>query len=227
MKITLASHIAVVSGTTNGATYVRSAAGLIVRPQVQKAGMYSSKKIFPQSYYRQAISKWKTLTEAQRTNWRRFAQLVTWTYNWPSLQSPNGYHVFLRCNTLLARIGLSMITSPAAYQKVIPPIIVSFVAVSSPYSITCTISGTIPVQRNLIFELTPMLSAGINNPGHKLNWGSVSGVGAGPAISFSAAWTARYGQIAKAGMKIFTRLSIIDTNSGVRSSFAVASAIFS
>lgn len=118
-RVTYGDIVTNMSGSTGGATYARNRYGAYKRNKVVPVNPRSELQVVIRSIFATCVGAWQTLTAAQRTAWKLFADSVVLPPGWNRLDA---MPEFIRCNTARMNAGLSIVEdAPTTMTNATPP----------------------------------------------------------------------------------------------------------
>ena len=125
--INLGSIVADIKGSVGNQTYARNQGGNYVRARAGPAGLPSANQIEITDTMTALSQAWSgTLTEAQRKNWRQYANQFPDVNQWGKAILHNGYTRFIKTNFAYKRTFGTIISPDAPLAPPLPPTQITF-----------------------------------------------------------------------------------------------------
>jgi hypothetical protein len=159
--------------------------------------------------------RWDTLTAAQRLAWNRSAKNCTRSDLFGNTRAVDGFHLFMSCNLAINDPSLAVILVPAA-----TPVMHRLVSIS----VLGNIAGNLPLtfsvspvatNYNLYVEATPPIHPGITYVNRQFVQLVVIPQGTASPYGMSTAYDAMFGDVAPLGKRIWFRVHVYSTLSGL------------
>ena len=156
-----------------------------------------------------------TLTDAQRTAWKDFADSYPITDRLGQPLTLTGQQAFVKLNTRLINAGRAQLTEAPTDQNVtdVTSIAVSIDVNGSVFTVTPT-PNTIGANDILIVRASPSFSAGKSYFTNLLRDTAFSGGGLAVPFDISALWVAKFGAFPLEGTKVGVSVNCLRTTNG-------------
>ena len=116
-KIQLSALATDMKGKSGGSVFARNKGGLYFRnnpsPVQKKSYKWASQKV----NFSQVSTKWKSLSEEQRSAWELMTDNYPAKDAWGNTYIPSGFQLYMKLNTTLVSNGLEYITTPLMPQE--------------------------------------------------------------------------------------------------------------
>jgi hypothetical protein len=107
------------AGSVGSSTYSRNRYGQYKKNKPNPVNPNTARQIIVRSIFNSAVGMWQTLTAAQRTAWKLFADSVTLA---PGSNRLDAMPEFVRCNTARGNAGLTMVSAaPTTFVNATAP----------------------------------------------------------------------------------------------------------
>lgn len=169
-----------------------------------------------------------TLSAAQQSAWRTFASVTPVVNRLGNTTFLSGQQMFCKLSCNLVQSGMAIIATPPASTAVGSPTgLVITAASGSPGALTIanTVFGTTGTDLVMMY-VSPPLNPGVNFVSSKLRL-----LGTSVAVNFSAVVNAEYDALfgikpLSAGQRIFVRINVVNTATGVMSAAFQSSSLW-
>ncbi len=210
-----------------GATFSKNRGGNFARARVAPVQPRTAAQQAARASLSALSSSWRSLTPTEQAAWASIAQSITTKSSLGVSYTPTGSQLYVQCNRVLNTLAGTVITAAPAMIPSYPdmlPIAATATAGTPTLAVTTSLAAA-PTGFTFIVRATRQLSAGRSFFGV-----SAYRIVATPAASsfaslnILAGYTAKFGALA-AGAKIGLAVSLAQTDTGLESTWAYASAV--
>ena len=193
-----------------------------------KGGAYMKNKSIPvntitpaRTAVRQGLagisSGWRILSDASRNAWANFAASLpkVGVFGLPKLLS--GHQMYVSCNQNLLKVSEAVISVPGAVPTITSEASVTVAAAAGAGTMTLSFPTAIAATEKIYVSMSAPLSAGLTAPKNVFKSVAVLDDLDVAPFNIKAAYESLYGPgwSSAAGNKIFTKISVVDTLSGL------------
>lgn len=225
MKIKYSALVSDMRGKLNGSVASRNRSSAYLRNKVTPVN--------PNTSYQQAIKNrlttraqaWRGLTQAQRDSFNAAVSGFAKTNVFGDLRNPSGFNLYCLLNSNLVNAGQAVIVTPPSSSSVSTVAIGALTAAFTVPALSLVLGAAVPAGTVMVVCATPALSAGKSFVRSEFRQISVVAAAAPSPVNLLSAWTAKFGSIPAAGLKIFVEIYFINMSTGVSSGRQQAVAI--
>ena len=208
-----------VASKNRGGSYLRTK----VSP-AQPASVYSAAV---RSRLSSISSGWRSLTEAQRSQWNDAVGQFKKTDIFGDIRNPSGFNLYQELNNNLVNAGEAQVLVPPTPEAVETLTALSASAVNATGIVTLTFSPAIAADHVALVRATPAMSPGKNFVKSELRQVMVATNADVSPLVITTEYAAKYGAVGDVGQKIFFEVMEINTNTGQKGRSFRASCIIS
>lgn len=193
----------------------KNRAGAYLRNKVTPVNPKSPFQVTVRARLASLASGWRGLTAGQRLAWNSAVSDYKKTDIFGDIQNPSGFNLYVKLNTNLINIGIASISSPPLPQAVSVFSSGTLSAAAGAQTASLAVLPAVqPVGETIVVRATPGLSAGKSFV--KSEFRQIGTFSAAVAGSYDLApmYSAKFGPIGPAGVKIFVEVIHINEATG-------------
>ena len=213
-KVKFSALVSEMRNKLNGSVFARNRGGAYLRTKVTPNNPKTTAQVQARNLLAQFSQSWRSLTQAERDSFSAAVGQWTRTDIFGDVVNPTGATLYIRLNINISLAGGSAITTAPQPIGADALSSITIVADVSSNAVDVTFApGTVPTLHTLYIELTPQVSAGVNNVNSQFRFiKTVPTTGTTPASLFTE-YTAKFGGLV-AGSKIAARAKFIRFDTG-------------
>jgi len=201
----------------------KNRAGAYVRTKVTPVNPQTSYQVNVRASIANLASSWRGLATGLRESWNSAVKDYVHTDIFGDKVTPSGFNLYMKLNQNLYLVNLPAITAPP-----LPVAVTAFTALSVAIAkgagtAVATAAATIPAAETVIMYATPGISAGKFFV--KSQFRKIGVFTTGTSLDFAAMYTAKYGAIPAAGLKVFIKTVHVNETTGQAGQHNLASTI--
>lgn len=213
-SIKFGNFIVDAKGKINGNVYSKNKGGAYSRVRVIPANPKSVDQMAVRASFTGFSQAWRGLTQVQRDSWNAAVGNYPRTNRIGDKHNLSGNALYNSLNRNLFDVGVAAISVAPTPASVGTVAISTAIADFSSQSLVITLTGAVPANTALKIFASPTLSAGVNSVGTKLRQFDTADAAAGPALTETTAYLAKFGAIGTTGSKIFISLIPVNKTTG-------------
>jgi hypothetical protein len=224
MKMKFGAIVVAGSGKIGGHVASKNRGGAYLRTKVTPVNPNTASQATVRTRLAGFSQDWKALTQAQRDAWNAAVQDFARTDIFGDIRNPTGFNLYQRLNNNLAQIGVAALTTPPGLESVDQVTIGTLILnLTGPVGTLAT-SAAVPTGMTMVVDATPSLSPGVSFVKSEYRRIQTFAAAAASPHNIYAAYIAKFGAPVE-GMKVFARISFINTTTGQSSPYQSTSAI--
>lgn len=218
----------VVDGRNKIGGHVASAnrGGAYLRTKVSPKQPASTYTAHIRAVFSAISSAWKSLTQAQRTQWNNAVSDYKKSDIFGDIKNPSGFNLYQKLNNNLNQVSVAPITIPPLPIAVSQLTSASLTAVHAG-AITLTFAPAVPAGETMIIRATPSLSPGKNFVKSEFRFVQNALTADASPLAITTAYNTKFGAVGAAGEKIFVEVEHVSNTTGQASKRFQVSAIIS
>jgi hypothetical protein len=201
-------------GKINGNVYSKNKSGNYVRTRVKPSNPKSSAQMEVRESFTELSQAWRALSATERQSWLTGVENFKRINRVADAINLSGNSLFVSLNKNLADVGVAQIDVCPAPAEVAAISVSTAVADNSSQSLVITLGAAVPANTAVKVFASATVSAGVNSIGSKLRQIAVADAAAGPGLTLTSDYLAKFGNIGAAGSKIFYKLVPVNKTTG-------------
>jgi hypothetical protein len=215
MKILFGSTIVAGSGKIGGHVVSKNRAGAYMRTKVSPVNARTAAQVAARSRLSSVSASWRALGASVVLAWNNAVADFKKTNVFGNTVTPSGFNLFQRLNNNLANISGSPLTTPPVPVAVSVFTSASIAGDDSAHTLIATVTPeTLPVSEKVIVRATAPISPGKSYVKSELRQITVLSAVVAGSIDLSTAYTAKFGNLAGVGKKVFVEFIHVNSTTG-------------
>jgi hypothetical protein len=225
MKVKFGAIVVAASGKIGGHVASKNKSGSYFRTKVTPGNKQSLAQLSVRGNFTANSKAWGSLTDAQRNTWNAAVENFKGSNIFGDSVTPSGFNLYMKINSNLLNVSEPVLTVAPSNISADPLTGLSATANHTTHAVTLTFSPAIGANAKMVVMATAPQPAGksfVKNLYRQV--GVYDSADVSPLV-ITTDYTAKFGAVSIAGQKIFFKVFVVNTDTGVSGASFPAEAV--